>query len=74
MSDPWDFDTDSKVLAGFVAGFLLIGVMGWKGCSESTREAVRRVEENTAVEQARSRVQMECLQAGHPALECKELR
>lgn len=55
---------DSRaILLGFLAGFLLIGVMGWKGCAENTR-----------VEQVRASVQTQCLNDVHTPLECKELR
>lgn len=60
--EPMDGDSRA-LLTGFVAFFLLVGVLGWRGCANDERTSM-----------ARAQVQAECLRSGHAALECKELR
>jgi hypothetical protein len=65
VSEPWEFsmDTEAKTLLGFVAGFAMICFIAWR-VDMSSR----------STDASRASVQIACLQAGHPALECKELR
>lgn len=78
MSEPWDIDDEGKFLIGFVAVVLALGIGSYHGCTASTSEAITRAaveaKRSETVERARADVQTECLKAGHPALECKELR
>lgn len=61
------FDLDTKILLGFLGAFLVIAVLGWKGCTETTRETI-------ITEGQQRALRMECLKQGHTVLECEKLR
>ena len=63
----FEMDDEAKLLIGFLGFFVACGMLAWHGCSESTRESISR-------ETQRATVQLECLKAGHAALECDKLR
>lgn len=82
---PSEFNDESKFLAGFLGLLITIGVVSYHGCSQAmtenmtnmalgTRQIDIKSQTDIAIQRARADVQIACLKADHPALECKELR
>jgi len=60
-------NADTKFLVGVVCAFLLIGVLGFRGCGTQTRYSIES-------ERQRNETIRVCLQQGNRPLECAQVR
>ena len=75
MQEPND---ETKLLLGFLFGFILIGVLGVRGCGNSTRADIENqrqtAETARATDQQRNETLRTCLQKGNAPLECAQVK